>query len=58
MRGIFGDGSALVIVKTFSGSVVLARAQKPERPEKAERPEKREKASADAGTAERPEPEA
>ena len=28
LRGTFGDGSALVIVKTFSGSVVVGRADK------------------------------
>jgi DUF4097 and DUF4098 domain-containing protein YvlB len=49
VRGIVGDGSALIVVKTFSGSVVLVRAEKPERPERPEKREKREKR-------ERPEP--
>jgi DUF4097 and DUF4098 domain-containing protein YvlB len=51
LRGTFGDGSALVIVKTFSGSVAIARAgaERAERPEKRERREKRE-------APERPEP--
>ncbi len=45
LRGTFGDGSALVIVKTFSGSVAIARAgdERAERPEKRERREKRER---------------
>jgi DUF4097 and DUF4098 domain-containing protein YvlB len=32
VRGTFGDGSALVIVKTFSGSVIVGKAEAPIKP--------------------------